>query len=37
MKNIREILSQREVERSKSYLGDAIPKDVYEYKKRKSR
>jgi hypothetical protein len=37
MQNIKGILSQREVERSRSYLADAIPKNVYEVKKRRSR
>ena len=36
MKNIKDILSQRDLERSKSHLAEAIPSDKYEMKKKKS-
>lgn len=37
MKDLKEIMYQRQLKRSKSYLADAIPKDVYEYKTKKAR
>ena len=36
MKNIKEMLSQRDIQRSKSYLADAIPEDKYDRKKKKN-
>ena len=36
MKNIKDMLTQRDVQRSKSYLADAIPEDKYDIKKKKN-